>query len=424
MGQKICVVGSGVSGLVAARDLHAARHDVTLYEANTRLGGHAHTITVNEDGQELALDTGFIVFNETNYPRFTALLQELNVVSQPSDMSFGVSCHHCRLEYSSHGLPGLFAQRSQLLRPRVYQMAADILRFNAWGRRQIANRYESPQTTIGELRDSQQFGDYFFRHYLIPMTSAIWSSTASDSERFPLPLFLQFFANHGLLQVQGHPPWRTIVGGSQRYIDALVRPFRTCIRLQTTVDSIQRNDRGVKVHTADNGWEYYDKVVIATHADHALNLLETPTQDEIDSLGSIPYRKNVATLHTDSTVLPNAPRAWASWNYNIENCCSSQAPLRMTYYLNRLQRLDTKKHYCVSLNAEKLINPARIVANIPYEHPVYTPAGLHAREAIRSMSGQNHTFYCGAHLGNGFHEDGVVSGLAIRRTLDGMQEAA
>ena len=196
MGQKICGVGSGVSGLVAARDLHAARHDVTLYEANTRLGGHAHTITVNEDDQELALDTGFIVFNETNYPRFTALLQELNVVSQPSDMSFGVSCQQCRLEYSSHGLPGLFAQRSQLLRPRVYQMAADILRFNAWGRRQIANRSESPQTTIGELRDSQQFGDYFFRHYLIPMTSAIWSSSAADAAGFPLSLFLRFFENH------------------------------------------------------------------------------------------------------------------------------------------------------------------------------------------------------------------------------------
>jgi len=424
MRQRIAVVGSGVSGLVAARDLHATDHDVTLYEADTRLGGHAHTITVNEDDQELALDTGFVVFNETNYPQFTALLRELNVASQPSDMSFGVKCNHCRLEYSSHGLPGLFAQRSQLLRPCVYKMAVDILRFNAWGRRQISTHSESLQTTIGDLRNSQTFGDYFFRHYLIPMTSAIWSSTASDSERFPLPLFLQFFANHGLLQIHGHPPWRTVIGGSQRYIDALVRPFQKCIRLRTTVDCIQRNDGGVKIHTADNGWECYDKVVIATHADHALNLLETPTQEETDSLGIIPYRKNIAVLHTDRMVLPRSPRAWASWNYDIGNCFNSRTPLRMTYYLNRLQRLDAKKHYCVTLNAEELIDPAHILATVPYEHPVYTEAGLHARDVIRSISGQNHTFYCGAHLGNGFHEDGVVSGLAIRRTLDQMQEAA
>jgi len=423
MRQKICVVGSGVSGLVAARDLHAAHHDVTLYEANTRLGGHAHTVTVNEDGHELALDTGFIVFNETNYPQFTTLLQELNVASQPSDMSFGVNCKRCRLEYSSQGLPGLFAQRSQLLKPSVYKMAADILRFNAWGRRQIAHQSECLQTTIGDLRDSKQYGDYFFRHYLIPMTSAIWSSTASDSERFPLPLFLRFFANHGLLQIHGHPPWRTIIGGSQKYIDALVRPFHKCIRLRATVDRIQRNDAGVKIHTTNNGWESYDKVVIAIHADHAFKLLETPTQDEADSLGVIPYRKNIATLHTDRTVLPRSPRAWASWNYNIENCHTSRTPLRMTYYLNRLQRLQTRKHYCVTLNGEELINPAHILASIPYEHPIYTPGGLHARDIVRLISGQNHTFYCGAYLGNGFHEDGMVSGLAIRRTLDQMREA-
>ena len=423
MRQRIAIVGSGVSGLGAARDLHAAHHDVTLYEASTRLGGHAHTITINDDGQQLELDTGFIVFNETNYPQFTTLLQELNVASQPSDMSFGVRCVHCHLEYSSHGLPGLFAQVSQLLRPSVYQMAIDILRFNAWGRNHIDSPSANLQTTIGELRDSQLFGDYFFRHYLVPMTSAIWSSTANDVERFPLPLFLQFFANHGLLQIHGHPPWRTVVGGSHRYIDALVRPFHNCIRLRTAVDRIQRNARGVKIHTADNGWEHYDKVVIATHADQALNLLEKPTEDEINNLGLIPYRKNIAVLHTDRTVLPRSRRAWASWNYDITDCCNKQTPLRMTYYLNRLQQLDTKKDYCVTLNAGERIAPPQILASIPYEHPVYTAAGLHAREAIKSISGQHHTFYCGAHLGNGFHEDVVVSGLAIRRTLNRIQEA-
>ena len=424
MRQKIAVVGSGVSGLVAARDLHAAHHEVTLYEANTRLGGHAHTITINDDGHELALDTGFIVFNETNYPRFTALLQQLNVASQPSDMSFGVRCRQCRLEYSSHGLAGLFAQSSQLLRPTVYKMAVDILRFNTWARRQTDAPATSLQATIGDLRETQRFGDHFFRHYLIPMTSAIWSSAANDVDGFPLPLFLQFFANHGLLQVQGHPPWRTVVGGSQRYIHALVQPFKTCIRLRTTVDRVHRNDRGIKLHTADNGWEDYDQIVIATHADQALGLLEAPTQDETTALGAISYQKNLAVLHTDRTVLPTSPRAWASWNYDIPDCSNTHTPLRMTYYLNRLQRLDTKKHYCVTLNSDDTINPAHVLARVPYKHPLYTTSGLHARNVIRSISGQNHTFYCGAYLGNGFHEDGVVSGLTIRRTLDRILEAA
>ncbi len=419
MRRRIAIIGSGVSGLVAARALRL-RHDVTVYEAAGAAGGHARTVTVSGG---LGVDTGFIVFNERTYPRFTALLRELGVGSQSSDMSFSVSCRRCGIEYSSRGLAGLFARRMQILKPAVHRMAIDVLRFNAWGRRSAVVPNDGG-ATIGELATEGRFGVDFFRHYLLPMSSAIWSATADDALRLPLGFLLTFFANHGLLQVRGQPPWRSVTGGSRRYVEALVRPFRDRVRLRTAVDRVRRHTGGVELHTRDMGWEAYDDVVIAAHADQALALIEQPAEGERAALGAIPYRRNVAVLHTDTRVLPRARGAWASWNARVEDCADHRAPLRMTYYMNRLQRLPDGPHYCVTLNDEERIDPAQVVARHVYEHPVYTVDGLQARDALRAMNGRRRTFYCGAYLGNGFHEDGVRAGLAVDDAIDRRQEAS
>ena len=417
--RRVAIVGSGVSGLVAARTLHP-QHEITVYEAASTPGGHARTVALPGG---IGIDTGFIVFNERTYPGFTALLRELGVASQPSEMSFSVSCRRCGIEYSSRGLTGLFAHPGQVFMPALYRMAADVLRFNAWARRS-ARTLNERITTVGDLQAEGRFGSDFFRHYLLPMSSAIWSAAACDAVRLPLAFLLTFFDNHGLLQVRGQPPWRTVTGGSRRYVDALIRPFRDRVRLHAPVDQVRRDGRGIELHTRDMGWERYDDAVVATHADQALALIEKPDEEEREALGAIPYRRNVATLHTDSRVLPRAAAAWASWNTQVEDCRDPRAPLRMTYYMNRLQRLPHGSNYLVTLNDEARIDPVRVLARHVYEHPIYSTAGLRARTALRAMNGRRRTFYCGAYLGNGFHEDGVRAGLEVCQAIDRRQEAA
>ena len=419
MRRRIAIVGSGVSGLVAARRLYP-RHDITVYEAAGAPGGHARTVALRGG---LGVDTGFIVFNERTYPGFTTLLRELGVTSQPSDMSFSVSCRRCGIEYSSRGLTGLFAHPAQVLTPGLYRMAADVLRFNAWARR-VAAAPDDEAATIGDLQAEGRFGSDFFRHYLLPMSSAIWSAATHDTVRLPLVFLLTFFANHGLLQVRGQPPWRTVTGGSRRYVEAIVRPFRHRLRLHAPVERLRRHPGGVEIHTRDMGWEQYDEAILATHADQALALIERPADEEREALAAIPYRRNVAVLHTDSSVLPRASAAWASWNTQVEDCADHRAPLRMTYHMNRLQRLPDTPTYCVTLNDEQRIDPARVLARHVYDHPVYSTAGLRARTALRTMNGRRRTFYCGAYLGNGFHEDGVRAGLEVSEAIDRRREAA
>ena len=369
------------------------------------------------------VDTGFIVFNERNYPDFTALLRELGVASQPSDMSFSVSCRRCGIEYSSRGLTGLFAHPTQALRPAVYRMAADVFRFNAWARRIVAAPKDE-EATIGDLQAQDRFGSDFFRHYLLPMSSAIWSAPAQDALDLPLAFLLTFFANHGLLQVRGQPQWRTVTGGSRRYVEALVRPFRHRLRLCARVDRVRRDADGIEIHTPDMGWERYDHAVLATHADQALALVQQPADEERQALRAIPYRRNVAVLHTDSTLLPRAAAAWASWNTRVEDCTDHRAPLRMSYHMNRLQRLPDGEHYLVTLNDEERIDPTRVLARHVYDHPVYSASGLRARIALRAINGRRRTYYCGAYLGNGFHEDGVRAGREAAEAIDRRQEAA
>lgn len=418
---RIAVIGSGVAGLVAARTLHAA-HEITLYEGNDYLGGHAHTVVVQDRGQPVSLDTGFIVFNRQNYPRFSRLLEDLGVASQPSEMSFGVSCRACGIEYSSRGISGLFAQSAQAFSPRFYRMTADIVRFNRWAGRQTTLG-ELVSQTIGDLRKDGAFSDEFFRHYLLPMTGAIWSSTGVDVDAMPLSFLLTFFRNHGLLQTHRHPRWRTVTGGSQRYVDALSRPFIDRVRLGSPVLAVRRHAHDVEVRT-DRGWERFDKVVLATHTDQALRLLEDPSREEHAALAAVGYRRNEAVLHTDAGILAAAPAARASWNCHIDQCRNRDTPLRMTYDLNRLQRLHTTTPYLVTLNDDGRISPERVLARMVYAHPLYTTDGLSARRQLRRLSGQRHTVFCGAYMGNGFHEDGVCSGLEAADVVSRQQEAA
>lgn len=403
---KIAVVGAGVSGLTAAHLLRPA-HDVTVLEAEGHAGGHAHTVSVHDGPRELAIDTGFIVYNERTYPLFTRLLASLGVATQSTQMSFSVTCEGCGLSYSGAGIAGLLARPSNIARPAYLRLLAEVVRFNRWASAVPLASVE-PAETLSDAVVRQGFSDYFSRHYLVPMTSAIWSASSVEAERFPLGLFLSFFRHHGLLQVRNQPPWRTVVGGSREYVRALVAPFRERIRLHAAVTRIRREETGVFVQWR-GGRGRFDRVVVATHSDQALAMLDEPTTVERMALECIPYAANEAILHTDAGVLPPRRAAWAAWNYHLPACQGSSEPLRMTYYMNALQRLESMQHYCVTLNSSRGIDPARILARIPYHHPMYAVSGLDARRRLREVSGHGGVHYCGAYLGNGFHEDGVRS---------------
>ncbi len=422
---RVAVVGGGVAGLVAASELHG-EHEVTVFERNDYLGGHARTHLVDDrrTGRTLALDTGFLVFNERNYPLFCRLLERLGVASQTADMSFGVRCARCGVEYSSRGMRGLFARPRQVLSPAFHRMAVDIVRFNRWARER---RLRLGAMSVTDLRRARLFGDGLFRHYLLPMAAAIWSAAAADVGRLPLRFLVDFFHNHGLLQVAGHPPWRTVVGGSRRYVEALARPFADRVRLGSTVRAVRRHADGVTVRTDAAGAELFDRIVLATHTDQALAMLDDADETERRALGTLPYRRNTAVLHTDARQLPRAASARAAWNYRTADCRNGSSPVGITYSLNRLQRLDTDTAYCVTLNAPDgaaSIDPSAVIARLSYSHPVYAPEGLAGRRVLAAINGCRRTAYCGAWLGNGFHEDGVRAGLEAARTVREAREAA
>lgn len=415
---RIAIVGAGISGLVAANELHGT-NEIVVYEKNAHAGGHSETHQVPRVGRagEVALDTGFIVFNERTYPLFTALLARLGVRTQPSEMSFGVRCDRCGVEYSSRGLRGLFAKSAQMVSPSFYRMVVDIVRFNSWARRVGASVGEQ---TLGELHRNHVFGDELFRHYLNPMASAIWSASGEEVQLMPIRFVFEFFRNHGLLQVYGHPPWRTVTGGSQSYVEALIRPFANRIRLGSPVRLIRRCLDRVEIKTDENDWECFERVVIATHSDQALALLEDADHREARALRALPYRHNMAVLHTDRRLLPSAEAAEASWNYHVRDCRDERTPVQVTYALNRLQRLDEDVTYAVTLNPsddDLLPEPSTVIARMNYRHPVFTQQGLEAQREFGLIGGER-THYCGAYLGNGFHEDGVRAGLAVARQVN------
>lgn len=410
MGQRIAIVGSGISGL-AAGYLLSREHQITLFEGNDYLGGHTHTQDVVVDGACYPVNTGFIVFNDWTYPNFIRLMEQLGVESQPSEMSFSVKCARSGLEYSGSNLNALFAQRKNLVNPSFLRMLQDILRFNKETSESLSKGEDFGEMTLGAYLAANRYSRAFIRHYIVPMGAAIWSSGESSMMDFPVGFFLRFFKNHGLLSVNDRPVWRVLKGGSRSYVPSLSAPFKDRIHLNTRIASIRRAPNQV-ILTTENGQQVeFDEVVIASHSDQALAMLQDATPSERDILGAIPYQDNDVVLHTDTSVLPTSKRAWASWNYHIP--VQAQQRVSVTYNMNILQGFSAPTTFCVTLNDIASIRPDKIIASFNYSHPVYTLQGMAAQQRHSEISGHNRTHYCGAYWFNGFHEDGVNSALRI-----------
>ena len=401
---KIAIIGSGIAGNVVAHHLHR-EYDITVFEAAGHVGGHTHTHSIALDGEAHQIDTGFIVFNDRTYPNFIALLAELGVESQPSAMSFSVRNERSGLEYNGTSMNSLFAQRRNLFRPSFYHMLRDILRFNREAQALLDSELE---IALGDYLTQQRYSREFIRDYLIPMGAAIWSTDPVRMLSFPARFFVRFFHNHGMLTVNDRPQWRAISGGSARYVEKLVAPFRSRIRLHTPVEAVRRLPDRVMVTALGAEPERFDQIFLACHADQALRLLADATPLEREVVGAFGYQKNEAVLHTDTALLPRARRAWAAWNYHVE---PAQNAATLTYNMNILQNLASRHTFCVTLNRSADIAPGRIIKRLTYEHPLYTPAAVAAQQRQREVNGVNRTYYCGAYWRYGFHEDGVVSAL-------------
>lgn len=402
---KIAIIGSGIAGNTLAHHLHK-HHDITVFEAGSHIGGHTHTHDIEHKGRQYSVDTGFIVFNDRTYPNFIALLNELGVGWQASDMSFSVHCEKTGFEYNGTSLNTLFAQRRNLFKPSFYRMIGEIMRFNKSSLELLA---DGPEIRLGDYLAQNGYSQYFIDYYIIPMGSAIWSTEARQMLDFPARFFVRFFHHHGMLTVNGRPQWRVIKGGSARYVEALTASFRERIRLDTPVEHVRRLKRSVRVKPLNGPEETFDWVFFACHSDQALTMLKDPSAAEREVLGAIPYQENSVYLHTDRSLLPRRKLAWAAWNYHV-----TAEPLdrvAVTYNMNILQGLDSPDPLLVTLNHTRDINPAHVIKRLTYHHPVYTTAGTRAQARHAEISGVNRTAYCGAYWRNGFHEDGVVSAL-------------
>jgi predicted NAD/FAD-binding protein len=405
---RVAIVGAGVSGLVVAHLLHR-EHEVTVFEAADYAGGHTNTIRVDTPHETHHVDTGFIVFNDRNYRNFERLLSHLRVASQPSVMSFSVSDECGDFEYNGGSPNGLFAKRAHLVTPWFHRMFADLARFNRSARELIERPEAGP--SLGHWLEQQRFSRPFIERLIVPQASAVWSADPRQMWSFPARFLVEFFDNHGMLGFTGRPQWRTVAGGSARYVDALIAPWRHRLRLKAPVQAITRGDDHVLVKPQGGEAQPFDEVVIATHSDQALKLLVDASSAEHELLGAIPYQENEAVLHTDRQMLPRRRRAWASWNYHLSERPSDRATV--TYHMNRLQSLQAEREFCVTLNRTDTIDPSKVIRTISYAHPVYTPDGVKAQARVGEISGQNRTHFCGAYWGWGFHEDGVVSGLRV-----------
>lgn len=406
---KIAIVGSGIAGLTSAYLLNR-KHDISVFEAADWIGGHTHTVDVSVAGRDYAIDTGFIVFNDWTYPNFIKLLGQLGVGFKPTEMSFSVHDPQTRTEYNGNNLNSLFAQRRNLLSPTFWGMLRDILRFNREALADLESQRIDPHTTLGDYLQSRGYGQRFIEHYIVPMGAAIWSMSLADMLAFPLQFFVRFFKNHGLLSVSNRPQWCVIEGGSSSYIKPLTTSFRERIRLSCPVHRVERDEQGVTVHSAA-GSERFDKVIFACHSDQALTMLAQPSAAEQQILGALPYAENDVVLHTDTRLLPDRKLAWASWNYRLGG--GKQQLAAVTYDMNILQGIESDTTFCVSLNQTDAIDPNKILARYTYSHPQYSLAGVEAQGRWEELNGANNSWFCGAYWANGFHEDGVVSGLRV-----------
>lgn len=412
---KIAIIGSGISGNVLAYHL-SKEHDITVFEANNYVGGHTHTHKLDREDGQYSVDTGFIVYNEATYPNFISLLDELGVERNKSNMSFSVKCELSGLEYNGNNLNSLFAQRRNLLKPSFYRMVADILRFN----KQSVEILSEPDNDIslGDYLKSNGYSEQFIEHYVIPMGSAIWSSSHQQMLDFPAHFFIRFFNNHGLLNVANRPDWYVIKGGSNSYVNKITENYRDNIRLNSPVRSVSRFQDYVEVTTDKVKSERFDYVFLACHSDQALSMIDSPYEFESNILSSFPYQNNEVVLHTDTRLLPKRKLAWASWNYHRLD--SKSSPVAVTYNMNILQGIDSAETFCVTLNNSSAIDESRIIKQLNYTHPLFTQQAVSAQAYHSELNGLNRCFYAGAYWRNGFHEDGVVSALD---TINDFKEA-
>jgi predicted NAD/FAD-binding protein len=412
---RIAIVGSGISGLSCAW-LLGQRHDVTVYEGEPRLGGHSHTVDMPWQGGSVPVDTGFIVYNERNYPNLTRLFHHLAVPTRPSDMSFAVSIDGGRLEYSGSSLGTLFAQKRNLIRLSHHSMLFDIVRFNRDAKQFLAVD-DRGSTTLARFLDHGRYGVAFRDHYLLPMAAAIWSSSLEAMGDMPAGRFLRFFDNHGLLSIDDRPEWRTVSGGSRVYVDKLAAGLDFRVRLGTPVTALRRSGTGVEVRDGQGGSDRFDQVVLGCHADQALRMIEEPRPAERSILGAFRYQTNRAVLHRDPALMPRRRSVWSSWNHLSAKGQSKTAPASTTYWLNRLQGIDPECLALLSLNPPFEPAADRVVAEYRYEHPQLDGPAMAAQARLTEIQGRDGIWFCGAHWGYGFHEDGLVSGLRVATAL-------
>jgi uncharacterized protein len=401
---RIAIVGAGIAGLTCAHLLHP-EHEITVFEAAERPGGHTWTV----DLEDASVDMGFIVFNDRNYPGFQRLLARLGVDAQPSTMSFSVSDDRGEFEYNGASANGLFARRSSLLRPSFHRMVRDLLRFNREAPALIGLNGSGP--TLLDFLDEGGYSQEFVERLIVPQASAVWSTDPRDLRSFPASLLAEFFHNHGMFGFTRRPDWRAVAGGSSTYVERLTAPMRDRLRLSCPVVRIERHADQVEVKPAGGGPESFDEVIVAAHSDQALAMLADPSPAESEVLGAIPYQPNDVVLHSDASLLPRRRRAWASWNFHLQEEPADRATV--TYHMNRLQSLDAERDFCVTLNRTEAIDPERVIGAREFSHPVFTHRALAAQRRWGEVSGVRRTHYCGAYWGYGFHEDGVQSGLRV-----------
>lgn len=430
---KIAIVGAGISGLTAAYYLNKS-HDICLYESAPVIGGHTATVEVDCRAKRYAVDTGFIVYNDWTYPNFIKLLDELRVETQPTRMSFSVSAEEASgVEYAGSSINTLFSQRKNILSPSFWLMLNDIVRFNREAVKDLEENRIAETMTLREYLEAGRYSDAFINHYLVPMGAAIWSAGTDSMFDFPLLFFVRFFKNHGLLSIRNRPQWRVIKGGSRQYLAPLTSSFLHRIKTNTRINEIRREQDQVWISTDNGDCETYDYLVLATHSDQALSLLDASQSDsakyaaatplEKDILGAIPYQNNEVVLHTDTRLLPRNARAWACWNYRLKSAqqgatIAAGAQSRLTYNMNMLQGIDAPETFCVSLNQTQDIDPSKILRSFNYSHPVFTLPGMQAQARWAELAGENRTWFCGAYWHNGFHEDGVTSALRVVESIN------
>jgi len=407
---KIAIIGSGISGLTSAYLLHK-KHDITLFESNNYIGGHTNTITVNdENNNQLNVDTGFIVYNNDTYPNFVKILNKLKVETQPSTMSFSLSCERSGMEYGTGNLKALFGNKSNIISFKFYKLLFGIFTYFKKAKTFLKHNNDFSYT-VHDFIKSAKINNYTYEKFILPMASAIWSTNFDEIEQMPAKYLFEFYKNHDLLSINPSKKWRVIKGGSKQYVSKLIKPFDNRIRINSKVHSIKRDKNTIYLKTDRNEKEEFNAVILACHSDQALKILEDSTNQEKEILANIPYQLNQAILHTDTSVLPKNKKMWSSWNSYIPKEQNSNVSL--TYNMNILQSIKSKNTFCVSINMENNINPSKIIKKINYSHPTFNKKSVFAQSQKNKISGIKNTYFAGAYWRYGFHEDGVLSALDV-----------